>query len=264
MRADGFSAPILAYHALGPETSPIAADPSRFADTLDAFIASGRRSIAIDALFNDNMTLDTQAFVLTFDDCDESLEVAAEILSARGLQATAFVVTRRTGRMSDWRGGPRWDRPRRLLSWNAIRALEPMGIRFGSHTQTHPRLDALASDAIEREIRGAREDLADHVANPSRVFAHPYGASNRRVRACAARHHSGACGTEPGLASPQRDRMNLPRIDAYYLRSRSNLEKLLRNDTSWLDRRRILRAAARFFRERLRTERPRTDCEAIV
>ena len=59
-----------------------------------------------------------------------------------------------------------------------------------------------------------------------RWLAYPYGASSPGVRALARRHFDLAVGTSLRLVPAQHDGMDLPRIDAYYLRGSFPLESL--------------------------------------
>jgi hypothetical protein len=65
------------------------------------------------------------------------------------------------------------------------------------------------------------------IASPCRLLAYPYGSTNHRVRAAASKVYDGAFGTRLAYASSSDDRYDIPRLDAYYLRSPSAVGRLL-------------------------------------
>ena len=66
--------------------------------------------------------------------------------------------------------------PRATLDWPMLRSLSREGVCIGAHTRTHPRLEAVAEDALDTEIAGSRIDLERELGTPVRAFAYPAGA----------------------------------------------------------------------------------------
>ena len=62
-----------------------------------------------------------------------------------------------------------------FLSWDEARELVRQGFEIGSHTETHPVLSRLASDALRQELAGSRQRLETELACPIRSIAFPNG-----------------------------------------------------------------------------------------
>lgn len=121
--------------------------------------------------------------VLTFDDgYDDFYSEVYPLIAQYGLKPLVFLTVERIG---DWN---RWDhgkglRERRLLNIDQIRELQLHGVRFGSHTLTHPSLPGLNAVDLRREVRDSKHRLEDLLGEAVNTFAYPYGEANRRVRA---------------------------------------------------------------------------------
>jgi peptidoglycan/xylan/chitin deacetylase (PgdA/CDA1 family) len=74
------------------------------------------------------------------------------------------------------------------MTWSEVRDCQKQGVRFGSHTLTHPKLYDLPWPTIQTELRDSRAELEDHLGQPVRSFAYPYafpevdGSFCRRLR----------------------------------------------------------------------------------
>lgn len=240
------SLPILAYHALDRSESVIATDPAAFATTMDRLADLGWRAIDLaDWIALGRPAID-RAFAITFDDGLASIVRAVEILARRGWGATAFLVTDRMGRDNAWPGQPRSIPRSPLLRWSDLADLADLGFRFGAHSRQHARLDRLAPDLQEDELRSSREAIEDRTGLACPIFAYPYGISSPSLRALAARHFDAALGTTLAIATERSDRYDLPRIDACYLRGMEGIDRLLsKRAANWLAVRRSLRGARR-------------------
>lgn len=75
-------------------------------------------------------------------------------------------------------------------------AAELRGVRFGSHSWSHPDLTSLERDTFGRELAEATRWLASNVRDPSSWFAYPYGIHDpdARARIAAAGHEGGVSG----------------------------------------------------------------------
>jgi peptidoglycan/xylan/chitin deacetylase (PgdA/CDA1 family) len=78
------------------------------------------------------------------------------------------------------------DRPL-LLSWDEVRKMKAIGMAIGGHTRTHPSLAGIEDPALLRdEVRGCREDIAQHTGTPPEVFAYPFGTQTTMSATAAA------------------------------------------------------------------------------
>jgi peptidoglycan/xylan/chitin deacetylase (PgdA/CDA1 family) len=117
------------------------------------------------------------------------------------------------------------DGGRELLDWDDLARLARAGIDIESHGATHAILTGLPEDAVERELRSAREDLLARGHGRHELLAYPSGGHDARVRAIAGRvGYRHAFTTEPGLLSAGSEPLALPRIGLHDDISRSRAE----------------------------------------
>ena len=126
-----------------------------------------------------------------------------------------------TARLADGR--------RELLDWSDLARLANAGIDIESHGASHAILTGLPDDAVEQELRRAREQLLERGHGRHALLAYPSGRHDPRVRGIAGKvGHVGAVTTDPGLLSARSDRLALPRIGLHDDISRSRAEFLYR------------------------------------
>jgi len=113
---------------------------------------------------------------ITFDDGYlDNREVAAPILSRRGLPATFFVATDFIGSSQV----PWWDAeagiPSRWMSWDDVRGLATDGFEIGSHTVHHADLGKVRGADARRELTESKRRLESELHRGVTLFAYPYG-----------------------------------------------------------------------------------------
>lgn len=125
--------------------------------------------------------------MLTFDDAYEDFySEALPLLVSLGLTATVYVVAGSIGMTNDWdqRAGIR---RRRIMNRDQLVEIHRSGIEIGSHSMTHPRLTAIDSKSLEREVVESKELLEDLLGSRVTSFAYPAGQVDERVRSAVAR-----------------------------------------------------------------------------
>jgi len=119
--------------------------------------------------------------LLTFDDgYVDTFALALPILRELGFGATVFPVLDLSCRFNTWDSTPALRAP--LLSPGDMRAMEKVGVEFGSHTVTHPRLTRSSDAELTDELDRSRVILGSIVARPLPVLAYPYGEVDERVK----------------------------------------------------------------------------------
>jgi peptidoglycan/xylan/chitin deacetylase (PgdA/CDA1 family) len=216
---------ILTWHSIDESGSPISTPPAIFARQL-AWLRSGRvRVVPLTEL----ATLDDgiSAVALTFDDALASVaEAALPGLIQAGLPATIFVATAHVGSDNRWHGQAAYGVPVfPVMTWEQLGEAQDGGIEIGAHTQTHPDLRQCGEAALQRELRGASEDIERALGSPPEAFAYPYGAHDQRIRNAASEVYRFSVTTDLRPLGAGDTPHALPRLDAWYFR-----------DPQWLQR----------------------------
>jgi peptidoglycan/xylan/chitin deacetylase (PgdA/CDA1 family) len=213
---------ILTYHSIDDSGSVISISPRMFRQQMEFLAASEIPVLPLDQVLSRSGSV-----AITFDDGYRNvLDHVIPVLDRLKLPATVFVVSEYCGKQNNWPGqnyGLAPDLP--LLNWDELSDLPP-GISMGAHTMTHPDLRGLSPQDCERELRGCQESMEQRLRRPVRWLAYPYGASSPQVRALAGSHFDLAVGASLRFASDPLDRLDLPRIDTYYLRGHLPVERL--------------------------------------
>lgn len=185
--------------------------------------------------------------VITFDDGYADNLAACDLLQARGMRASWFIVTGTLGRAPDWSSQGRPDV--RLMDGAALRRMADAGMDIGSHTVSHLRMPALDDAALARETRDSRARLEDVLGRPVTSFAYPYGAWDARCAAAVrAAGYLGACTTRTGWAQRDGDPYALRRLTIYNSDSTAGFARKLAsgsNDVAWPATARRLMSMAR-------------------
>jgi peptidoglycan/xylan/chitin deacetylase (PgdA/CDA1 family) len=127
---------------------------------------------------------------LTFDDGYlNQYEMAYPILERYGYRGVVYVITGLVGGL--WEG-------RDLMGLSHLRELVSKGWEVGSHTYSHPRLNILAPDSVERELESSKDWLTRHGFRPLSL-AYPFGLYNDAVKNIASRIYRYSRTTDEGL-----------------------------------------------------------------
>jgi peptidoglycan/xylan/chitin deacetylase (PgdA/CDA1 family) len=211
---------ILTYHSIDPSGSPISIAPEVF-DRHVEWLAGGRVRVeplaqlaATPAPASDGRP----RVALTFDDGFETFGTYAwPRLRDRGLPATVFVVSGHVGRTNAWGGRPSPGIPELpLLTWRGLAAVASEGAAIGAHSRSHPHLPDLEPAALDEELAGGQQDLADRLGGRPAHVCYPYGDVSEAVVAAAARYYALGCTTEYRVVGDGAPVLRLPRLDMGY------------------------------------------------
>ncbi len=208
---------VFTFHSISGGPGPLCVSPGCLDAQLEWIARAGYDVVPLAAVVEEierGRPSGTGRVALTFDDAYRDFATEAlPILERRGLPATLFVTASADRReIPGGTGAP-------LLDLAELRGLAERGVEIGAHSVDHRDLTALDDDALERELGEGRRVLEDHAGRPVRHLAYPFGCSDARVRAAAARHYRSACTTRLATVGAGADPLAIPRVDAYYLRS---------------------------------------------
>jgi peptidoglycan/xylan/chitin deacetylase (PgdA/CDA1 family) len=103
-----------------------------------------------------------------------------------------------------------------IMCWADAAYLSEHKVAFGSHTQTHQILTALAPEDVRKEVSESRKEIEEKLAKRCRFFAYPNGNCSAEVReAVREADYDFAFTTRPGFWTKDSDPHLLPRINIW-------------------------------------------------
>lgn len=108
------------------------------------------------------------SFSLTFDDGLKSNLYIAQELAKRNLIGTFYIIKNKSELNSDY------------LNINDIKAMNNMGMEFGSHSCSHRHLNRLSTQELIKELRDSKSFIEDIISKPIHSIAYPGGHFGRR------------------------------------------------------------------------------------
>lgn len=237
--------PILMYHSISENlfgmSHPyfqINTHPRMFSAQMRWLKRSGYRTLDLGEVLKGLETKADlrKAIVLTFDDGYRDFYTEAlPVLKQCGFTATIFLATDRIG-----------NTPLRIegadyLTWSDVRELHAEGIRFGSHTVTHPDVRSLGPEQLEYELGRSKEVLEEHLGVSVESFSYPHGFPEEDkdytrylqdvLCNCGYNH---AVSTILGRASAKSNRFFLPRLPVNSLDDQAFFFAKLEGGYDWL------------------------------
>jgi peptidoglycan/xylan/chitin deacetylase (PgdA/CDA1 family) len=178
----------------------------------------------------------SKTLVITFDDGYRDFYTdAMHVLKQCGFTATIYLATGRIKNESLRIEGVDY------LTWREVRELHGEGIRFGSHTVTHPDLRSLGPEQIEYELGNSKEDIEGKLGTAVDSFAYPFAFPEQDklfthfledvLNNCG--FENGVC-TSLGRASVTKNRFFLPRIPVNSWDDDAFLRAKLEGGYDWL------------------------------
>jgi peptidoglycan/xylan/chitin deacetylase (PgdA/CDA1 family) len=209
---------VLCYHKVERrlELGVTRLSPARFGRQIERLARAGWRTLTLAELAACALRerrAGARELAITFDDAYRGLrQHAFPMLRDHGFTAAAFVITEYAGRLNRWDvayGGRRFAH----LAWRDIERWRALGMEFGSHTATHPRLTWLDDLSAMRELERSRVTLAAALGEPPMAVSYPFGAAGARELRLAR-----SAGYRAGFAlcRPWRgDALEIPRLPVY-------------------------------------------------
>ena len=215
---------ILTYHSIDISESPVSVRPSDFERQVAWLANSDVEVVGLEELLR--RPPDGNACAITFDDAFMNfVETAWPILREHDLPVTLFVVSGHVGGTNAWGGRTHAAVPTLpLMDWSALGEVAEQGVTLGAHTRTHPWLTALSDEDLAEELEGSRNEIHECTGQQANAFAYPYGDHDRRVVAAAGRAYDVGVTTRLAPVLVGDDPLQLPRLDAFYLREKGRLE----------------------------------------
>jgi peptidoglycan/xylan/chitin deacetylase (PgdA/CDA1 family) len=177
---------------------PYVLEPAEFRARLEAIRTTGRRPVSVTDLVHDWAG---GTVALTFDDGRASdYTDAFPVLRELGFRATFFVIAG----LVDTPGH---------VTWAQLREMVASGMEVGSHSMTHPFMDALDPDGVAREFGESKTLLEARLGCPVRAASLPRGSEPREFRRVLAQlGYRAFCTSRVGWWYPGSDALLVPRV----------------------------------------------------
>jgi peptidoglycan/xylan/chitin deacetylase (PgdA/CDA1 family) len=215
---------ILCYHSVTRARKDKSKDPHKLLLPVDSFVQqldylkAHYRIISLEQFVKarrDNSRLPSGAAILTFEDGQRNfLTVAAPPILERGLPVTSFIITgdgytqENSSRNGDW---ARED-DNEHLSWDDIRRLSRLGVKFGSHTNSHSPLTDIPAVEARNELQKSLYTLTSRLGAQHFPVSYPHGKTTEGInRLSQALGYSCAVTTKLGLNGHDQDLFDLRR-----------------------------------------------------
>ena len=203
----GYNAPILMYHYIQShesETSKLVVSPFHFERHMRYLHENRYQVVALETLLqwtSQRKKIPHKTVAITMDDGYlDNYEHAYPVLKKYGFPATIFLIIDTVGRPG-------------YLTWHQIHEMEIGGIRFGSHTLTHPTLTEIPLDQAQHEISESKRQLAAMLKSPSPIFSYPSGRTNAQLKeAVRGSGYGGAVSGSPDGITPIHDPFGFKRV----------------------------------------------------
>jgi len=250
--------PILMYHSISNDAENgvhpyyrTVTSPMRFAAQMEQLHANGYKTIspAEAVAAAEDCPCSRKVVAITFDDgYRDFYRHAFPVLERCGFSATMYLPTAYIG------DTPASFKGKECMSWAEVREMQQHGIRFGSHTVTHPQLHDLDPEQIQEEIVNSKKAIEEKTGCAVDSFAYPYAFPQadrdfkRRLRdtLATAGYGNGVC-TTVGRASHESDRFFLERLPANGCDDEVLLQAKLDGAYDWLGRFQYLSKLAKTY-----------------
>jgi peptidoglycan/xylan/chitin deacetylase (PgdA/CDA1 family) len=200
---------ILYYHSIGDAPIRSSVRPQAFESQMAHLAAHGYAFLSLEDVverLSSGAALPEKSAVVTLDDgFQDNYANALPILKRFEVPATIFLAVAYIGtdRLPTL---TRTDFMPRPLDWGEVEEMQAQGIKFGSHTLTHPMLSRVPADVARREIADSKRILEDRLGAAVPFFCYPRGDENAAVRAMVREAgYRAAVTTLPGLNDRRTD-----------------------------------------------------------
>lgn len=240
----GRKIPILMYHAIreprggGHPYFETSTSPEVFAMHMQFLAEQGYKTADLETALavKEGSGGTRKEIVITFDDgYRDFFTMALPVLIKYHFTATIFVV-------SGWAQEARLSRNgAEYMSWSEIREAHSTGMRIGSHTATHPELQRVSKQRLDRELKESKQALEDKLGASVTSFAYPFAFPEQDseflsiVKDALQRHgYENGVSTIIGTAGLRHDRFFLPRLPVNSYDDLALFEAKLERAYDWL------------------------------
>lgn len=168
--------PILMYHGIssGRQDESYSVSLNDFEQQMAYLHKHGYRAVVPEDLLN-AAAVPAKPVMITFDDGYETdYTEALPVLAQYGFKGVSFLTTGFIGKKG-------------YLSWEQVKKLKSAGSSIQSHTHSHPLLNTLRKEEIERELTVSKNNIEKNAGCEVIALSLPGGSFGGKIRECALR-----------------------------------------------------------------------------
>lgn len=166
---------IFVYHHVSDKTpKSTSISPKLFEEHLKYLIKNNYKIWSLEKILNQltyNKTIPKKTVAITFDDAYKSIYTKAYIILKKyKAPFTVFINTSTINNASNL-----------YLTWNELKKMQPL-INYGSHSHYHKFLIRKEKKFIRDDLRKAHNILKEKLNSKIKMFAYPFGESNKKIQ----------------------------------------------------------------------------------
>jgi len=170
--------PVLSYHSISNENSPLSLSVEQFEKQLFFLKKNNFKSI----FFNEVNSSEKKKIIITFDDGYKDLIInCLPLLKKYGFKCICYIVTNNIGKTNIWDFNNKSINKKELMSKKDLNEWINQGMIIGSHTSDHLDLTKLSIKATQNQIVNSKNLLEDNFGIGVDSFCYPYGKYNLQV-----------------------------------------------------------------------------------
>ena len=205
------SIPVLTYHSISNDKSPISLSTKIFESHIIFFKKLGLQSIN----FNEINPNKKNQIIITFDDgYKDILTNALPILKKYNFKATCFFVTNLIGKINYWDKKKDKFIIKEIMTTRCIKKWYDNGMSVQSHSHNHLDLTKLSNIEIIKELEYSKKYILENFNIESDVFCYPFGRVNKNVYEITKKIYKNAVTTNRSRYNVNKHNpLLIPRID---------------------------------------------------
>ena len=171
--------PVLMYHSISYDSSPISITPKDFEKHLIFFKNYNYETINLNEI---NQISKSRPFIITFDDgYKDNLLEALPLLKKYNFKATCFITTNFIGKTNKWDENKKNFTKKNIMGFDEIKEWISNNMQIGSHTHNHLNLENLNNSEIINELAISKKILIDNFKINVDCVSYPFGRLNNNI-----------------------------------------------------------------------------------
>tara|TARA_B100000963_G_C22461518_1_gene595853 strand:+ start:66 stop:779 length:714 start_codon:yes stop_codon:yes gene_type:complete len=171
--------PVLMYHSISDDLSPISISPKDFENHLIFFKNHNYETVNLSDI---DQISKAKPFIITFDDgYKDNLLTALPLLKKYNFKATCFITTNFIGKTNKWDENKQNFTKKIIMGFDDINEWISNNMQIGSHTHNHLNLENLKHTDVVNELAISKKILVDNFKIDIDCVSYPFGRLNYNI-----------------------------------------------------------------------------------